>query len=565
MLMHESPISGISSHKKFIATAGYDNKVILWDRNHKEPIARVFHDHLVNHVTFSPCGKYLVSSSSDYTARLWELPRLKLIAVLSGHKDDVEMAAFHNTKKLIATASRDHTIRIYDYSGHNRKVLKGHQSDVISVYWTGDDVVSCGDDGTIRRWDVLTGKCITVFQCSGTETDTIVATTYGDIYTGNDEGTIIHIQGSKEFKYKAHAAGIKRLVCDERENLLISLSYDRQFILWKINKNGSLSCSDTVKIPAIIWPRSCSVLEDHNLAFATFGSSYAIYKLKTKKWDFNNIQETHGINAITLWDNHCFSIGDAGIIKKEQQYFKNVGSLCNFIISFGNTLLTGGHMGSVYDVLQNKVIYQFKSPLNCAASFMTNNKKFVIIGSYTGEALVFEFDEFTKKICHRHTIKLHENAIKGIAASRSLVFSVCADTSVCWMNISDFSIYHKIHNGHERIANGCVSLTNDVYATVSRDKYLRIWRNKQCQKIKTPHNHSIKCVAANPSGEVIATGSYDGFIAIYDLKHGKWMNYKRLSYSGLSNIIFDEKENQFLASSYDGRIYAVEENGSYAR
>lgn len=71
MIDHKSPISGIAAFKeKYVATAGYDNQVILWDGREQNAIGRGLHDHLANQCAFSACGKYLVSSGSDYTSRV---------------------------------------------------------------------------------------------------------------------------------------------------------------------------------------------------------------------------------------------------------------------------------------------------------------------------------------------------------------------------------------------------------------------------------------------------------------------------------------------------------------
>jgi WD40 repeat protein len=93
----------------------------------------VLHDHLANQCAFNASGTLLVSASSDYTARVWEIPSLRLKSVLVGHDDDIEMAAFSPDGQTIATCSRDHTIRLFDLSGQTRKILTGHEADVISV------------------------------------------------------------------------------------------------------------------------------------------------------------------------------------------------------------------------------------------------------------------------------------------------------------------------------------------------------------------------------------------------------------------------------------------------
>ncbi|WP_323851709.1 WD40 repeat domain-containing protein [Xenorhabdus szentirmaii] len=76
-MKHFSPISGIASfQERYLATAGYDNQVILWDAQNKQAIHRVNHDHLANQCSFSPDGRWLVSASSDYSARIWEVPAM---------------------------------------------------------------------------------------------------------------------------------------------------------------------------------------------------------------------------------------------------------------------------------------------------------------------------------------------------------------------------------------------------------------------------------------------------------------------------------------------------------
>jgi WD40 repeat protein len=104
---HVGPIAGVAAHGSWIASAGYDNRLILWDATSRRALARSAHDHLVNACAFSHDGRYLVSASSDYSARIWSLPDLRLIAVLGGHGDDVDMARFSPDDALVATCALD--------------------------------------------------------------------------------------------------------------------------------------------------------------------------------------------------------------------------------------------------------------------------------------------------------------------------------------------------------------------------------------------------------------------------------------------------------------------------
>lgn len=90
MYRHTAPVSGVATiGNQWVLTAGYDNRVILWDAKTKSPVNRVFHDHLANQCSFSPCGKFIATVSSDYTCRIWSFPKMHLKGVIQSHTDDV--------------------------------------------------------------------------------------------------------------------------------------------------------------------------------------------------------------------------------------------------------------------------------------------------------------------------------------------------------------------------------------------------------------------------------------------------------------------------------------------
>ncbi|WP_329172278.1 WD40 repeat domain-containing protein [Streptomyces sp. NBC_01477] len=560
MIEHKSPISGIAAYEdKYIASAGYDNQVILWDQSTDRPVNRVLHDHLANQCAFSPDGTLLVTSSSDYTARLWSVPDLRLRAVLNDQVDDVEMSAFHPTRELVATASRDHRLRVYDFSGNLVHSCAGHTADVISVDWSADgsQLVTSSDDGTVKRWSSDTGELLEDIDLGGVETDTIVIDGDGTIYAGNDEGQIIVIRGEERTAVQGHDAGIKRLVLGSGRNLLVSLSYDRKLLLWETS-GGDLRKVGQSEIPDDVWPRSCAFAAGTVLVFGTFGASYRSFDYSSGEWSTSEVAPTPGVNAVVAHGGSVYTVGDAGIVARDGVEQARMGSLCNFLTPVSATLtVTGGQLGKVLDAGTGRVLHQHRSPLNCGARFEIDGVAHVLIGAYTGEGLVFRLDA-DGELHHVVDIPLHPNAVKGVAASGDLLFSVCADTGVAWHDARTLKLVHRIEAAHDRIANGCVGLDGGRFASVGRDLQLRLWEPDFTSRVvPTTHPNSIKCVAADTSGRLIATGSYHGHVKIYDSRSQEWVVEDRPTTSGISSLAYDADRGLFLAGSYDSNVYEI--------
>ncbi|OMV86599.1 hypothetical protein AQ798_00895 [Burkholderia pseudomallei] len=560
MITHRAPISGIAAHRdQYVLTAGYDNQVILWDAKTQRPLARAMHDHLANQGAFSPDGAYVVTSSSDYSARLWTVPDLRLVAVFADQEDDVEMSVFHPDKPLVATASRDHRVRVYDFGGKLLHTFSGHTADVISVEWMrgADEIVSSSDDGTIKRWSLANNGLVADIDLDGIETDTIAIAADGRIFAGNDEGEIVSIgvDGARA-TIAAHDAGVKRLVLDGERGLLVSLSYDRTMRLWKAGAAGEPRALGGAALPPEVWPRSCSFEGDEHIVFSTFHSSYRRYNWKTERWDAAELPPTHGVNAVQPVDGHLWTIGDAGIVRVDQREHARTGSLCNFLAPAGELILTGGQLGKGVAARGGRELHQHRSPLNCGVAFARDGAAHAVIGTYTGEGIVLRIDG--TRATHVADLPLHANAVKGIAISGDLIFSVAADASATWYRASTLEPAFELKRAHDKIANGCAGLGDGYFASVSRDLKLRIWSpDSHAEVIATPHTHSIKCVAASADGRYVATGSYNGRVAVYDRVETRWALDARVTTAGVSSLAYDPAARAFLASSYDGNVYRI--------
>ncbi|TFK50894.1 dynein regulator [Heliocybe sulcata] len=125
---------------------------------HRSPITRV---------AFHPRFSLLASASEDATVKIWDWETGTFERTLKGHTREVWGVDFDSKGNLLASCSSDLTIRVWDTQdwenpGYSGKTLRGHEHTVSTIRFVpGDDfLVSASRDKTIRVWEVATAFCV---------------------------------------------------------------------------------------------------------------------------------------------------------------------------------------------------------------------------------------------------------------------------------------------------------------------------------------------------------------------------------------------------------------------
>ncbi len=191
-LGHRGPVftAAFSSDGKFIASGGFDKAICVWDPVEAEmvdleqeltadgatrrdsAIRLVGHEGPVRSVTFATGEPLLLSASYDNTLRLWSVEEGKLLKTIRGHGRRVEEAVLSPDRKWALSASQDQTVRVWDVARYTEsqvlgaRQLTGHADAILDARFSpdGSQVLTASRDRTARQWDVATGKLAATFQ-----------------------------------------------------------------------------------------------------------------------------------------------------------------------------------------------------------------------------------------------------------------------------------------------------------------------------------------------------------------------------------------------------------------
>eukprot|EP00198_Chlamydomonas_reinhardtii_P008750 XP_001698087.1 predicted protein [Chlamydomonas reinhardtii] len=167
-LRHFSPVSCIAWGvlcPELVATTTDHGELHVWDtsRPAADCLQRTLEAHTARtfNVEFSPLVKHwLLSSSNDRTARVWDVSTGDCQTVLQGHTAEVRAVAWHpEVAHICFTGSWDSAVRVWDArNGRCLRVANDHHADVYGIACHPARpffIVTCSRDTTLRLWSTL--------------------------------------------------------------------------------------------------------------------------------------------------------------------------------------------------------------------------------------------------------------------------------------------------------------------------------------------------------------------------------------------------------------------------
>ena len=460
------------------------------------------HSDGVTSVTFSPDGKLLASASVDRTIQLWDVAaRRRVGAPLTGHADRVSSVAFSPDGQLLASSGVDGTIRLWDVTSRKPvgQPLSLHDGAVSSVAFSPDGnlLASGGTDGTVRLWDVTNQKPV---------------------------GQPLWF----------HDGEVRSVAFSPDGKVLASGGADSMIRLWDVTSRKPLGAPLSIHSEAVA-----------SVAFSPDGKLLASGSLDTTVvlWDVASGQPRERLEGEASW---VISVA-----------FSPDGKL----LASGND----DHSIFLWDVASGQPLGRPLTGHAAVARSVAFSPDGTLLASGSWDRTIALWDVTRKQTMGRpllgHSAEISSVIFCPDRQAKLLVSSSLDGTIMRWNATSGHPIGQPISAHDGGVMTMAFSPDGKRLASGGGEGTIRLWEMASGQPIKhvghplSFHDGEILSVAFSPDGKLLASGSADGTIRLWDVSNWKPVGDPLLNDNGGVMSVAFHPDGKLLASGgVDGTI-----------
>jgi len=488
------------------------------------------HDDRVNDIIFSPDGKIIATASRDKTVKLWS-DRGKEIITLRGHQEEVFGVSFSPDGKIIATASNDKTVKLWNLEGRELLTLSGHTGGVTRVIFSpdGKTIATASWDKTVKLWNLegrelltLSGHKHGIFGISFSPDGKTIATASGDKTV-----KLWNLEGRELLTLSGHTGGVNNALFSPDGKIIATAGWDKTIKLW--TKEGKKIASFYAHNDTINKIRFSS---DGDKILSS--SSDKTVKLWSKKGELIDVIEGH--NGVVY--GVAFSPNNKQIATASWDNTVKLWNLDNRKLR-----ILHGHKKRVFSVV------------------FSPDGQIIASGSWDNTARVW-----SKEGQYLRSLEGHLDTVNEVdfCPDGETIATASSDKTVkLWSKDGNLL---TILTGHQDMVWGVnFSPDGETIATASADETVKLWhRNGNLLRTLTGHTNGVNSVVFSPDGRIIASGSWDNTVKLWT-RDGQYLTTLRGHTSGINSVAFSPDGKIIASGSWDNTVKLWTRDGQYLK
>ncbi len=432
-------------------------------------------------------GDIVASASDDHTVRIWDKNTSKEIATLYRHDSRVSSVAVIDGNR-VASGYWDKTIKIWNITtGECLQTLKGHNYMVTSIaIIDANRVVSSSDDKTIKLWNINTGECLQTLR--------------------------------------GHNGRVSSVAVIDK-NRIISGSGDKTIKIWNINTG---ECLQTLK------NRDSKVTSvnviDNNRVVSGLGDG------TIKIWDANTAKHLQTLSGHDNWVSCVAAIDKNRVVsasadKTIRIWSINTGAclrtldghngiVTSVAVIDGDKVASGSHDQTIkiWDINTGECLQTLKGRNEWITSAAIIDENRVISGSDDETIKIWDIN--TRECLQ--TLTGHDSRVTSVAIiNNNRVISGSHDQTIKIWDINTGECLQTLR-GHSDWVTSVAVIDKNMVISGSGDQTIRIWdiNTGKCLQILRGHDNWVTSVAVIDKNTVIS-GSDDETIKIWNISNPK--------------------------------------------